>query len=60
VENIDHLHYKRIIDDCFWDSNIEVEDIDTMLNSEDIRAEKYLFEKILINSTNLLSDLELF
>ena len=60
MRNFDHLHYKRIITDCFWDSNIEAKDIDAMLNSEDIRTENYLFEKILINSTNLLTDLKLF
>ena len=60
MENIDRLHFKRIINDCFWDSNVTEEDIDTMLHSEDTRAEKYLFEKILINSTNILADLRLF
>jgi len=60
MDNTDYLQYKRIISDCFWDSNITVEDIFKMLHSGNIRAEKYLFEKILINSTNLLSDLELF
>ncbi len=57
---MDNLHYKRIISDCFWDSNLKAEDIDTMLHSEDMRTEKYLFEKILINSTDILSDLKLF
>ena len=60
MENIDRLHFKRIINDCFWDSNTTVEDIDTMFHSEDIRAEKYLFEKILLNSTDILTDLRLF
>jgi len=60
MENIDRLHYKRIISDCFWDSNVTEEDIDTMLHKGDIRAEKYLFEKILINSTDILVDLKLF
>lgn len=60
MENIDRLHFKQIINDCFWDSNITVEDINTMFYSEDIRVEKYLFEKILINSTNILTDLKVF
>ncbi len=60
MENINRLRYKRIIDDCFWDSNITVEDIDKMLHSGNKRAERYLFEKILINSTDILTDLKLF
>lgn len=60
MDNTNLLRYKRIISDCFWDSNIAEEDIDIMLHSEDIRTEKYLFEKILINSTDILSDLKLF
>jgi hypothetical protein len=60
MDNTDYSQYKRIISDCFWDSNVTVEDIDTMLHSGDLRAEKYLFEKILINSTDILIDLSLF
>jgi len=60
LKNINSSRYKRIIDDCFWDSNVTVEDIDSMLHSGDMRAEKYLFEKILINSTDILIDLSLF
>jgi len=56
----DLSRYNRIIKECFWDSNITEADIDTMFHSEDIRAEKYLFEKILINSTDILSDLKFF
>jgi len=60
LEKNNHLQYKRIIKDCFWDSNITVEDIDIMFHSGEIRTEKYLFEKILINSTDILTDLKLF
>ena len=60
MNEIDRSRYKRIIRDCFWDSNITEDDIETMLHSGNIRSEKYLFEKILINSTNLLNDLKLF
>jgi len=60
LESVDRLHYEHIINDCFWDSNTTVEDIYKMLYSGNIRAEKYLFEKILINSTDILSDLKLF
>lgn len=60
MDNANLSRYKRIIGDCFWDSNITEEDIDAMLHSGDMRAEKYLFEKILINSTDILLDLKLF
>ncbi len=60
MENVDYSHYKRIISDCFWDSKITVEDIDKIFYSEDMRAKKYLFEKILINSTDILTDFRLF
>ena len=60
MENIDHLRYRRIISDCFWDSNVAAEDIDSMFHSGDMRVKKYLFEKILINSTDILLDLSLF
>ena len=60
MDKIDRSRYKRIIRDCFWDSNITEDDIDTMLHSGNTRSEKYLFEKILINSTDILIDLKLF
>ncbi len=60
MDNTDYSQYKRIINDCFWDSNITEEDIEKMLYSGVIRSEKYLFEKILINSTDVLMDLKLF
>ncbi len=60
MESSDSLRYKRIINDCFWDSNIKEEDIKKMLYSGDKRAEKQLFEKILLNSTDILTDLKLF
>ena len=56
----EYSQYDRIIKDCFWDSNLKAEDIDTMLRSGDKRKQKYLFEKVLINSTNMLADLGLF
>jgi len=60
MKNINRLRYSRIISDCFWDSDITEEDIDTILHSENVRGKKYLFEKILINSTDILGDLKLF
>ncbi len=56
----DNLRYKQILSDCFWDSNISEEGIAEIFLSGNKQKEKYLFEKILLNSTNLLLDLKLF
>jgi len=52
--------HRQIIADCFWDSNITEEEINSMFHSGSIRKGKYLFEKIFINSTAILKDLKLF
>lgn len=54
------INYKRIQKDCFWDLNISDKEIDFILKDKDIRAKAMLFEKILLNSTSLFKDLELF
>ncbi len=54
------MKYNQLIKDCFWDLNITDKDIDNILNREDFRRKKFLFSKILLNSTNLLIDLKLF
>ena len=52
--------FNRIIKECFWDLNISAEDIRNILSAPDNRSKSFLFEKILANSTKLLSDLQLF
>jgi len=52
--------YQRIRKDCFWDTNISVDDIKNIINNEDNKKLKILFEKILLNSTALFHDLEVF
>jgi hypothetical protein len=52
--------YNRIKKECFWDLNIGETEIKEMLAGADERAEAFLFDKILQNSTRLLFDLELF
>lgn len=54
------INYNRIKKDCFWDLNISNDEIDSILKSEDIRKRNMLFEKILLNSTSLFKDLEVF
>ena len=54
------IDYSRIKKDCFWDLDISNKEIDTIVNGDDFRKKSYLFEKILLNSTKLFSDLEIF
>jgi len=54
------INYARIKEDCFWDLNISDKEIDSILINEDIRKKTMLFEKILLNSTSLFKDLEIF
>lgn len=54
------IDYDRIKKDCFWDLNISNDEIDEMINGSDFRSKAFLFEKILLNSTNLLRDLSIF
>ena len=43
----------NIIKDCFWDLNFTDKDIKDIINSKDIKRKSFLFNKILLNSTNL-------
>ena len=54
------INYNRIKKDCFWDLNICNDDIDDIVKSENTRKKNMLFEKILLNSTSLFKDLEIF
>lgn len=54
------LEYERIQKECFWDLNISSDDIKNILTSSDSKKINLLFEKILLNSTALFKDLEIF
>ncbi len=54
------INYERIIKDCFWDLNISAKDIEDILYSDDKRQKAFLFNKILLNSTQMLIDLQIF
>lgn len=54
------VDYEAIKKDCFWDLNISNEEIDEMISGSDFRSKAFLFENILLNSTNLLRDLNIF
>jgi len=51
---------KRIKRDCFWDYNFTEEKIEDLAKSKNFREKQFLFEKILLNSTKLFEDLEIF
>ena len=52
--------YGRIRKECFWDYDISEKKIMDILDSSDKDARRFLFSKILLNSTNLLLDLQMF
>ena len=51
---------ERIIKDCFWDLKFTDKDIIDIVNSKNIKRKLFLFNKILLNSTNLFMDLKIF
>ena len=50
----------NIIKDCFWDLDFTDKDLADIINSKDIKKKSFLFDKILLNSTNLFIDLKIF
>jgi len=54
------IDYTRVQKDCFWDLDISNEEIQSIVKSQDARKKSMLFEKILLNSTRLFTDLQLF
>jgi len=54
------VNYDRIIRECFWDRDTSKEEIQKIIAGDDLRKKKQLFEKILLNSSHYLLDLQLF
>lgn len=48
----------RIIQECFWDYHYTFDQIKEMAESENFKTKKFIFEKILINSHDMISDLK--
>jgi len=46
------ISYNQLIKDCFWDYNIDENDISNMVQSDDFRRKEKLFSKIIYNSTD--------
>ncbi len=57
---IEDRKYDGLLKDCFWEYTFTPEDIIRMLSSGTIQEKQFLFEKILLNSTELLNDMALF
>ncbi len=54
------FNYQRILKDCFWDLALSSDDIKNIVDCDDTKKINMLFEKILLNSTALFHDLEIF
>ena len=52
--------FQRIQKECFWDAAINEKSFYDIIDSQDMKKKQYLFEKILLNSTKMLKDLENF
>ena len=50
----------RIIKECFWDMQMSSKKIIKIVNGNDLSQKKFLFRKILLNSTRVLNDLKIF
>ncbi len=54
------MDFKRIKQECFWDYDISEEKLLQTLHSKDKKVRQKLFSKILYNSSDKLSDLQMF
>lgn len=52
--------YNQILKDCFWEYHFTSSDIENMAKSNDKREMKFLFDKILENSTQMLKSMKIF
>ena len=50
----------RIRKECFWDYHFTNDEILSIANSANEREKKFLFSKILLNSNEMIQDLEIF
>jgi len=51
---------KNILKDCFWEYSFTEKDIIDIIKGNDFAKKKFLFRKILLNSTRVLTDLKIF
>jgi hypothetical protein len=56
----DENKYNRIIKESFWDYNFSIDELQNICESDDFRNKKFIFDKILKNSTDILNDIKIF
>jgi len=54
------IDYERIQKDCFWDLSMTKNDIDDILAHSEPQKKSFLYQKILLNSTQLFKDISIF
>lgn len=54
------IDYERIQKDCFWDVSMSKSDIDDILTQDNPQKKAFLYQKILLNSTQLFKDITIF
>lgn len=54
------MHYDTMIKTIFWEYDFSADDIQSIVQNNDLEKKKFLFEKILLNSKHLFSDLKIF
>ncbi len=63
-ENLKKMQKQRVLQDiiryCFWDLNFTDKDITEIVDSNNFKRKSFLFDKILLNSTNLFIALKIF
>ena len=52
--------FSRVQKECFWDVSINEEMLYDIIGSADMKKKQFIFEKILLNSTKILTDLSIF
>ncbi|MBW7856874.1 MAG: hypothetical protein H3C43_00885 [Leptonema sp. (in: Bacteria)] len=52
--------FQRIKKECFWEYSFVQEDLANIVAGSDFAQKKFLFEKILLNSSRFLGDLRIF
>lgn len=57
---LDQENFLRIKKECFWDYEISYDLLKNINQIKDQKIKKFIFEKILWNSTRLFYDLEIF
>ncbi|MBN2823718.1 MAG: hypothetical protein JXQ76_00215, partial [Campylobacterales bacterium] len=54
------INFNRIQKECFWDYKLSDDDIKRLSSSTIPKEQKFLFEKILLNSSAMFNDLKIF